>query len=53
MEKGVGEVSEGELWLENVCWFFEKEWRREALLAVCPHEGEESGERTHGQKWDA
>lgn len=35
MEEGIIEVGEKEFLLENVCWVFEEENRRKAVLEVC------------------
>lgn len=38
IEQGVVEVSERELLLGDVCWSFEEEDRRAAVLKVCEYE---------------
>lgn len=38
VENGAAGGSESELLVENVCWVFEEELRREAVLEVCENE---------------
>lgn len=42
MKEGVAGVSEDELLLGDICWIFEEESRREAVLGVCEDEEEEA-----------
>lgn len=42
-KEDVVEVSEAEFLLENDCWTFQKECRRDAVLGFCESEREEAG----------
>lgn len=44
MEEGVVEMREGELLPENVCWGFEEDGRKGAVLRVCEYEHNEARE---------